>query len=162
MHAICPRIQRLLEESLDVSISLQGADKGKIQLLDETGTLRIVAQRGFQPDFLEYFKEVRPGDGAPCGRAVAEAKPVAIADLFEDAAFAPHCAIARSAGIRAIQCTPLFTAGGDVLGALSLLYGSSLPSPEWRMEFLHASAIRTAAIFDGRCPPKNSDQGSEP
>jgi GAF domain-containing protein len=149
MYALSARAQRQLEETLQVSISLQGADMGNIQLLDEAGALRIVAHRGFHPDLLEHFKVVRPGDGAPCERALAAAKPVVVTDVYEDAAFAPHLAVAtRSGGIRAVQSIPLLNSGKKAMGVMSILYEMPLPTPEWRMEFLQASAIRTAALLE--------------
>jgi hypothetical protein len=55
-------LQELLEEILDATIALQNADFGNIQLYDrETGALKIVAQRGFKQDFLDYFDIVPEG-----------------------------------------------------------------------------------------------------
>ncbi|MCY0725721.1 hypothetical protein OVW19_28690, partial [Klebsiella pneumoniae] len=46
----------LLYEMLDATIELQGADFGDVQLYDEaTGTLKIVAHRGLDQVFLDYF-----------------------------------------------------------------------------------------------------------
>lgn len=33
-------------------------------------------------------------------------------------------------------------------GVMSILYEMPLPTPEWRMAFLQASAIRTAALLE--------------
>lgn len=111
--------QSLLEEVLDATIALQKADFGNIQLYNpETRVLEIVAQRGFQPDFLEHFNAVRDV-GAACGRAVALRERVIIEDVETDFAFTPHRSIAASAGFRAVQSTPLLSRDGELLGMLS-------------------------------------------
>jgi PAS domain S-box-containing protein len=102
------QFQPLLEEVLDATIALQNAGFGNIQLFNpETQALEIVAQRGFQKDFLEYFGNVRD-TGAVCGRAMGLRKRVIIEDVETDSEFAPHRHIAASAGFRAVQSTPLY------------------------------------------------------
>jgi len=55
-------LKPLLEEVLNATMALQEADFGNVQLYNpETGVLGIVVQRGFQQDFLDYFrKRARP------------------------------------------------------------------------------------------------------
>ncbi|MGZ5718393.1 MAG: ATP-binding protein, partial [Burkholderiales bacterium] len=49
------KLQPLLEEVLDASMALMAADFGNVQLYDEhTRKLKIVAQRGFKQEFLDY------------------------------------------------------------------------------------------------------------
>ena len=49
-------LQPLLDEVLDATIALQNADFGNVQLYNpESQALEIVAQRGFQQDFLDHF-----------------------------------------------------------------------------------------------------------
>ena len=48
-----------LNEMLVAVIELLSADKGNVQLLNGAGqTLAIVAHKGFQQDFLEFFGEI--------------------------------------------------------------------------------------------------------
>ena len=76
-------LQSLLEEVLDVSIMLLNADFGNIQLYDAAnGTLQIVAQRGFQQEFLDYFKSVREATNA-CGMALERGERVIVEDVLE-------------------------------------------------------------------------------
>jgi PAS domain S-box-containing protein len=59
-----------LDEILAAVIDLLGAEKGNIQLLDAEGSkLSIVAQRGFGPDYLEFFREVSATDDSAYSRA---------------------------------------------------------------------------------------------
>ena len=55
-------LDRLPEMALDVAVEELGADFGHVQLYDpESETLRIVAQRGFDQTFLDYFARVVAG-----------------------------------------------------------------------------------------------------
>jgi len=109
----------LLEEILNAIIALQNADFGNVQLYNsETKTLEIVAHRGFQRNFLDYFSSVNE-PGAACGRAMQRRDRVIIEDVLADPDFAPHRQIAASAGFRAVQSTPLFSRSGEPLGMIS-------------------------------------------
>jgi len=109
----------LLEEVLNAIIALQNADFGNVQLYDpETKTLEIVAHRGFQRNFLDYFSSVNE-PGAACGRAMQRRERVIIEDVLADPDFEPHRQIAASAGFRAVQSTPLFSRSGEPLGMIS-------------------------------------------
>jgi PAS domain S-box-containing protein len=99
----------LLYAVLDATIELQGADFGDVQLYNkETRTLEIVAQRGFQKEFLDYFRSVDADEGSACGLALKHRTRIIIEDVNLDADFTPHRGIAASAGFRAVQSTPLF------------------------------------------------------
>lgn len=112
-------LQSLVEEVLDAAIALQNADFGNIQLYNhEAQALEIVAQRGFQQDFLEHFRCVSD-NGTACGRAMKLRQRVIIEDVETDSEFAPHRHIAESAGFRAVQSTPLLSRSCELLGMLS-------------------------------------------
>jgi GAF domain-containing protein len=142
------RLLRELHRSLAVSISAQAGDMGTIQVVDDCGALRIVAQRGFRKEFLKHFKTVRVNDNSACGRAYRAASAVSIPDIREDVGFAPHRAIAEAAGFRAVQSAPLVKSDGNVNGVLSIHYKAVLPKPDWRLQMLYASALRTSVILD--------------
>jgi DNA-binding CsgD family transcriptional regulator len=112
-------LRSLLDEVLHTTIALQNADFGNVQLYDRRRrTLEIVAQRGFRQDFLEHFDCVHEGQAA-CGRALRRGERVVIEDVETDPEFEPHRAIAAAAGFRAMQSTPMFGRGGELLGMLS-------------------------------------------
>src|SRR5262249_5917922 len=49
-------LHRLLDDTLTAVMVATRADRGNVQMLEaRTRTLRIVAQRGFEADFLEFF-----------------------------------------------------------------------------------------------------------
>jgi hypothetical protein len=117
-----PRLGSLFGKALDGALSLAGADRGNIQILDPaTGALRIAAQRGFGAEFLDYFAAV-DDDRSACGRAARERAQTVIADVGADESFAPHRDIAAASGFRAVQSTPLIDQAGRLLGVVSTHY----------------------------------------
>lgn len=115
-------LQSILEEVLNATIALQNADFGTVQLYNpETRALEIVAQLGFQKDFLDYFESVHE-DSAICGRALKRRERVIIEDVQTDAGFEPHLPIAVATGYRAVQSTPLFSRNGEPLGMISTYF----------------------------------------
>src|SRR6266850_2261123 len=112
-------LQPMLEEVLDATMALLDADLGNVQLYNsKTKALEIVAQRGFRQDFLDHFSSVSE-DSAACGRALCRGERTIIEDVRTDPDFAPHRAIAASAGFRAVQSTPMFSRSGRPLGIFS-------------------------------------------
>ena len=113
------RLHLLLPIVLDGALALTGADFGYIQLLDPvTGSLWLVTQSGFSPEFLGYFAIVGDG-GSACGRAAHAGAQAVIADVTTDAGFAPHRDIAAASGFRAVQSTPLADYAGRLVGMVS-------------------------------------------
>jgi len=140
-----------LEEMLGATIELLGADKGNVQILDsERGVLVIAAHRGFEQDFLDAFREVSAEDDAACGRALRAGQRIVIEDVEADALFAPLRSIARAAGYRAVQSTPLIGRDGALLGMLSTHWRSVHQPGEQELRALDLY-IRMAADFIERC-----------
>jgi PAS domain S-box-containing protein len=138
----------LLEEVLEATIALQNADFGNIQVYNPgTQALEIVAQRGFQQDFLEYFRSVRD-IGAACGRAMELRQRVIIEDVEIDSEFALHRHIAASAGFRAVQSTPLFSRSGQFLGMLSTHFRRPHRPSLRDLRFTDLYAIYAAEIIE--------------
>jgi PAS domain S-box-containing protein len=109
-----------LDDVLENAIVTSGADFGNIQLYNpHERALEIVAQRGFQQDFLDYFRTVRVKDGSACAQAMQSGKRIIIKDVELDPAYEPHRQVAATAGYRAVQSTPLKSHNGSILGMLS-------------------------------------------
>jgi len=114
------RLDSLLPTVLAGALSLMKADLGNIQIVDPAaGTLRIVTQAGFGPEFLEYFAVVGDGDGSACGRAATQCAQTVVADVRSDPGFAPHRDIAAASGFRGVQSTPLVDYAGHLIGMVS-------------------------------------------
>lgn len=125
-----------LSTALDAAIALLRADFGNIQLY-RAGMLTIAAHRGLPPAFLDRFRRVAADDDSACGRAMREGRPIVIADVETDRAFAPFRAAAAQAGFRAVQSTPLVTTSGLFIGMLSTHF--AVP---------HAPAATDMALLD--------------
>jgi PAS domain S-box-containing protein len=109
-----------LDEMLSAAIELLGADKGDIQLLDTSrGLLKIAAQRGFSPAFLDEYRELPAEAATSCGRALRSGGCSVIEDTEADEAYAPYRQAAAQEGYRAVQSTPLVGRNGTVLGMIS-------------------------------------------
>ncbi len=117
-------LQEGLDEMLAATIELVGADKGNIQLMTDDGVLVIAAQQGFDGEFLHYFKAVSTHDHSACARALRSGKRTIIEDVESDPAYADLRPIARRAGYRAVQSTPLLASTGRPLGMVSTHWGS--------------------------------------
>jgi two-component system CheB/CheR fusion protein len=114
----------LLLEIVDTAIALTAADMGDIQLLDQTsGTLKIVASRGLDRPFLDFFDEVHEGEAA-CGAALRTGERIVVEDVTTSPHFAGSSSldVMLSAGARAVQTTPLVSRSGRLVGMLSTHY----------------------------------------
>jgi hypothetical protein len=112
----------LFDKVLEGALSLGGADRGNLQLVNPaTGSLAIVAQHGFGAEFLEYFAVV-DDDRSACGRAAKRHAQTVIGDVTTDPGFAPHRAIAAASDFRAVQSTPIIDGAGRLIGMVSTHY----------------------------------------
>jgi PAS domain S-box-containing protein len=117
------RLVEVLTEVIDTAIELTGADFGNIQLLDDEGSLRMVAQRHFPDWWLACRKVVSKGQ-CSCGTALVRGERVIVEDVEFSPIYVgtPALDIQRRAGIRAVQSTPLRNRGGKWIGMLSTHY----------------------------------------
>jgi PAS domain S-box-containing protein len=147
----CHTLQSGLEEVLSAVVDLLGAQKGNIQLLDETATvLRIVAQREFSQDFLEFFDEVTAADESACGRALKTGERIIVEDIEADEEYRGLREIARAAGFRAVVSTPLIGPDGTPFGMLSTHF-AAVHLPNAQQLRLLDLFVRHACDFIRRC-----------
>jgi PAS domain S-box-containing protein len=138
----------LFEEVLDAIINIQSANFGSIHLYNrETNALEIVAQRGFEPEFLSWFATVHEGEGA-CGQALRQRTRVIIEDVQKDAGFAAYREIAASSGFRALQCTPLLSRSGAALGIISTHFRQPHRPSERDLRFTDLYAVQAAVMIE--------------
>ncbi|MCI3953342.1 MAG: hypothetical protein K0R53_2842 [Burkholderiales bacterium] len=132
---------------LSASIELLGADMGHVRLLDfSREVLVIAAHRGFKPDFLDAFHEVPIGDTSAAARALRSGERCVIEDVEDDAAYAPLRPLARAAGFRAVQSTPLVGHDGKIVGIVSTHFRSAHRASEQELRKLDLYA-RQACDF---------------
>jgi GAF domain-containing protein len=115
--------QRTLERALDTiladSVALVGAKHGLIRLLDETGSLVIVAQRGFDRHFLMSMRRLTLSAGTGSARAAANRMTILVPDVDKDRLFAPYREFSDRIGIRAFLSTPMITHAEGCVGVIS-------------------------------------------
>jgi len=126
-----PNLKSAVESILAAVMRLHRSDFGNVQLLDRhSNELVIYAARGFDEKFLKAFARVSASDGSSCARALRCRAPVIVADVLQDADFAPYGGVAAEAGFRAMQSTPLITSCGSVVGVVSTHFSQPhVPSP---------------------------------
>lgn len=149
-----------LQEMLTATMGLVQADMGNIQLLGKDGDLQIVAQQGFRQDFLDFFRNVSAATPTACGVALNTRERKAISDIEQDPFFAPFRDIARQAGFRAVQSTPLMSREGQPIGVISTHFRSPrvLDGLEAGMLDIYA---QQAANFIKRCQAETKLRQSE-
>lgn len=156
-------LSRLLDAALFEALTVTGADRGCLQILHGPGGgLRLGAQRGLVRPFLEYVANLRTPPGGY--GADAPGRRFFIADVATRPALAGG--VDREAllvaEVRALHVTPLRSADGRVIGALSVLHRDTPdPSPSVmdaldRIAELCAAAV-TNAESAARVAPAASD-----
>jgi PAS domain S-box-containing protein len=156
----CRDLHEGLDAMLDAVIELMGADKGNVQLLHPNGVLTIEAQRGFDKDFLEFFREVTTQDDSACGRALRSGDQIVIEDVELDEPYAPLRPIARAAGYRAVISSPLVSGDGTPQGMLSTHFHNPHRPTQYELSRL-ALYVRHASDFIHRCKVEKSLRDSE-
>jgi signal transduction histidine kinase/PAS domain-containing protein len=126
LHALGSRLitaenlNSALDHVLANAIETSGADFGNIQIYNPAiEALEIVAQRGFDQDFLDHFRTVDACSSSACGAAIRSRTRITIEDVQLDPTFEPHRHIAAAAGFRAVQSTPIVGRDESILGMLS-------------------------------------------
>jgi len=145
-----PAVVSACEAAVFEAIRVSGADKGNAQLVDPaTGVLRIVAQRGFERPFLDFFETV-DGEESACGTALMSGTPVWVPDVARSPIFAgsPALVVMLGAGARAVASVPVCAPdGGDVLAMISVHCGKPTVWTERHRQQLAAVAAVTGRVL---------------
>ena len=142
-------LRHALDDILAGAIELLGADMGTIRILDsQRGVLKIEAHRGFNQYFLDFFSEVSAAGDSPCGRALRSGERMVIADVEADKPFAPFRPLARAAGFRAVQSTPIMSREGALLGTLATHFRSLHKPAEQDLRLLDLYVRQAADIIE--------------
>jgi GAF domain-containing protein len=132
---------------LDTVIEATRADFGNVQLVNpSTGALEIVAHRGFGPDFLGFFREVRDA-GSACGAAMHSRRCATVEDVRTHPTFAgsPARAVVLDAGVLAVQSTPMIAPSGELMGMISTHFRVPCRVPAPRLHLVALIARQAAA-----------------
>jgi PAS domain S-box-containing protein len=115
-------LDETLREILKHALSVYRARQGLLSVPAEEGIgLRVAASIGFAPGALESIESLPAGKGARAFSQLSRA-PVVVEDTETDPLFADFREEARKAGFRAVNCLPLTTRDGRLLGVLSVYF----------------------------------------
>lgn len=125
-----------ISDFLASAVEATGADSGNVQLFDSANrVLRIVAQRGFSSEFLDYFDTVCDG-GSACGAAMNRRCRVFVPDVACNTLFKPETrGVLLRAKVRAVQSSPLTDRCGALIGIVSTHYDRPIwkfPQRTWQ------------------------------
>jgi len=143
-------MRTVLDTIVETAIAITNADMGNIQLLDkQSGRLKIIAQRGFEQSFLDFWNSVAEGQGA-CGTALHHAERMIIEDVTQSSIFVgkPALEVQLAAGVRAVQSTPLLSRSGKPLGVFSTHFRNPHRPDERSLRMLDLLARQAADIIE--------------
>jgi signal transduction histidine kinase/ActR/RegA family two-component response regulator len=117
--------------------------------VDESGTLRIEAQRGFAKSFLAFYSSVREGIGC-CGTALQRGERVVVEDVRVSPIFKGTQAleVMLEAGALAVQSTPLFSRSGQLVGMFSTHYRQPRRPSERDLRLLDLLSRQAADLIE--------------
>jgi PAS domain S-box-containing protein len=139
-----------LNAILGAAVSLTRADKGSMQLLDHSvGGLRLVAQQGFERQFVDLFAVVT-NQATSCRAAMERRERVIVEDMLESEIFAgtPELQLLLEAGVRAVQSTPLLSSSGKLLGMVSTYYATPHRQPKRELRLMDLLACQAADFLE--------------
>ena len=110
-----------ISDLLNATIAATHADFGTAQLFDdEQRSLKIVAQHGFEKDFLSYFQTVRDDEGCACSAVLKSRERIVIEDVASNPYFSNGAReIVLRAKVQSVASTPLIDFSGNLIGVVS-------------------------------------------
>jgi PAS domain S-box-containing protein len=141
----------LYEHVLEAAIDLMSADMGSMQVFHpERGELRLLAERGFDPESAAHWEWVRPDSASPCGMALSAGCRVIVPDIetCESLVRRADLDALRRVGIRAGQSTPLVARSGRLLGMISTHWRKRHRPTERELQPLDVLARQAADLIE--------------
>jgi GAF domain-containing protein len=141
-------LRSVLDAALNDIVALHGAEFGNIRLCDGQGGLVMVAQTRLSQDFAASLGRVDFGSGTACARAAQQGRIVFVADIREDAHFAPFLSCAREAPFKSVLSAPFVTSAGRCLGVASAHFANGYRPSRVELESLESYCGRVADVID--------------
>jgi PAS domain S-box-containing protein len=142
-------VDECLRHILDAALAITGAERGNVQLFDQTtGALKIRVQHGFESEFLKFFREVRDHTAASCGAAWSTGQQIIVDDVVSSEIFTGTSSldILLNAKVQAVTSTPLKASNGRILGMISTHFSQPHRPAERELVFIKL-LTRYAADF---------------
>ena len=143
--------EALYDQILAAAVAILRADMASLQVLDtDKDALRLLAWRGFDLAFGKIFEFVGPYTKTSCSVARQLARRVIVPDVekCDFIAGTPALESHRKAGIRAVQSTPLFSRGGQLLGMISTHWRGPHQPAEQELRLLDVLARQAADLIE--------------
>jgi PAS domain S-box-containing protein len=118
-------VEGLYEQILDTAMAIVDSDFASIQMFyperGAHGELRLLGHRGFSAEAAKRWEWVRPTTKTTCGEVLRTRQRVAVPDVRECDFMAGSADLEGylSAGIHAVQTTPLVSGSGALVGMVS-------------------------------------------
>ncbi len=153
-------LQSQLQVILEALAEFHGCEKGLLSLYDfERGYLTVRASVGFSEADLKKLSPGPVSEGV-CGIACAQRRRVIIEDTETDLCFEAWRELAREEGFRAIHSTPLISASGVVMGAISIYFPVPYKPTEREMRMADICAGK-GSVFTERARAQAVAQASD-
>jgi PAS domain S-box-containing protein len=142
-------LAEVLDEVLIAAMEMAGATRGNIQLLAADGkSLTMVAHKGHGSAFVEYFSGT--STASPCRSALEARQRVMIPDVTFEPSLrgTPELEVILSDGVRSLQCTPLLSDEGRVVGILATYFAYPYRPSENELRLLDLLAWTAAGFIE--------------
>ncbi len=143
-------LDECLQRTIDAAITIVGADKGNIQVVDtSSNSLVIAVYRGFAEPFLSFFKHICD-DASAYAEAMKTKKQVIVQDILHSDIFAGHQSqtVMIDAGVRAVVSTPLISSNETLMGMISTHYATPHKPTERELHAVEVLARQTADYLE--------------
>jgi len=144
-------LDALYERVLDAAIALMSADMGSMQKYDpDQDQLRLLASRGFGPEFVALWERVNRSSVTSCGIALSAGRRVIVPDIECSDVMAGSADLnaSRRAGIRAMHSTPLVSRSGRLLGMISTHWQTPHHPAEHEIRAIDVLARQAADLIE--------------
>ncbi|ODU33162.1 MAG: hypothetical protein BGP24_09325 [Lysobacterales bacterium 69-70] len=134
----------LLQAVVEAAVAVADAGMGVLQIIDpSTQTLRVAAQYGFGPEFLDRLAGLAQVLPPRRERLIVEDVPAS--SLF---AGTPAATMLQAAGARAMQCTPIVARDGRLLGAIATCWARPHRPDDGVLRIVDLLAHEAADLID--------------
>jgi len=150
LGSLCAReghdLAKCLFAVVDAATAITGAPRGSLQLVEQrSGMLTIAAQKGFPKSFLQFFAEVKEDAPVTAAAAMRTRERVIVEDVTRNDIFydAATIEVLLTAGVRAVQSTPLIGPDGKVFGVLTTHFAEPHKPQDRELRFIDLLSRQT-------------------
>jgi GAF domain-containing protein len=145
-------LRSALQAALRDIVALHGAEFGNIQLADGQGGLLIVAQWRLPANFLKSLGRVDLQRGTVCARAARLGRTVFVANVEDDADFAPFLSFAHDTAFKSVLSSPLVSTKGQLIGVASAHFANRYAPTRVELHSLEEYCQSLADVVEAHLP----------